>query len=154
MAITDSSRLRTVSPPTREGCTDRNLVFFTHANWVVFQALSPLPKEPVVFPRGKQVFVVHWIKQKLLHFQIHRHFTWYHICPFFSVSNRFFSYKFFYQAAHGILVPWPGIEPLPFVVGAWSLNSMTAREVPLFLRKKKSSNIKNFSITWIIVILL
>ena len=30
----------------------------------------------------------------------------------------------------GILVPWPGIEPMPPALGAWSLNHWTAREVP------------------------
>ena len=29
----------------------------------------------------------------------------------------------------GILVPWPGIKPLPPAVKAWSLNHCTAREV-------------------------
>ena len=34
-------------------------------------------------------------------------------------------------AACGILVPWPGIEPVPPAVEAWSLiNHWTAREVP------------------------
>ena len=30
----------------------------------------------------------------------------------------------------GILVPWPGIAPMPLAVGARSLNHRTAREVP------------------------
>ena len=29
-----------------------------------------------------------------------------------------------------ILVPWPGIEPMPLEVEAWSLNHWTSREVP------------------------
>ena len=33
-------------------------------------------------------------------------------------------------AARGILVPWPGIEPSPPAVEAWSLNHWTTREVP------------------------
>ena len=32
--------------------------------------------------------------------------------------------------AYGILVPWPGIEPLPPAVEAWSLNHWTSEEVP------------------------
>ena len=31
--------------------------------------------------------------------------------------------------ACGILVPWPGIEPVPPKVGAWSLNHWTTKEV-------------------------
>ena len=33
-------------------------------------------------------------------------------------------------SAWGILVPWPGIEPVPPAVEAWSLNHWTTREVP------------------------
>ena len=33
------------------------------------------------------------------------------------------------QVVCGILVPRPGIEPVPPVVEAWSLNHWTAREV-------------------------
>ena len=33
-------------------------------------------------------------------------------------------------AACGILVPWPGIEPTPSAVKAWSANHWTAREFP------------------------
>ena len=46
----------------------------------------------------------------------------------------FFSFLFFFfwpsRTAHGILVPRPGIEPLPPAVEAPSLNHRTAREVP------------------------
>ena len=31
------------------------------------------------------------------------------------------------------LVPWPGIEPGPPALGAWSLNHCTTREVPIFI---------------------
>ena len=34
--------------------------------------------------------------------------------------------------AYGILVPRPGIEPMPAAVEAWSLNHWTAREVPFW----------------------
>ena len=30
----------------------------------------------------------------------------------------------------GVLVPRPGIEPVPHALGVWSLNHWTAREVP------------------------
>ena len=33
-------------------------------------------------------------------------------------------------AAHGVLVPWPGSEPIAPAVEAWSLNHWTTREVP------------------------
>ena len=33
---------------------------------------------------------------------------------------------------YGILVPQPGIKPVPYAVEAWSLNHWTAREVPKF----------------------
>ena len=32
--------------------------------------------------------------------------------------------------AYGILVPWPGIEPMPPAVEAWCLNDWTTRDVP------------------------
>ena len=40
--------------------------------------------------------------------------------------------KFFWpcHTTYGILVPWPGIKPLPPAVEAWSLNHWTTREVP------------------------
>ena len=36
--------------------------------------------------------------------------------------------------ACGILVPWPGIEPMHPAMEVWSLNHRTAREVPLLLQ--------------------
>ena len=33
-------------------------------------------------------------------------------------------------SAYGILVPWPGIEPLAPALEAWSFNHWTAREIP------------------------
>ena len=46
----------------------------------------------------------------------------------------FFSFFFFWPhyAACGILVPRPGIEPVPPALGAQSLNHWTTREVPLY----------------------
>ena len=40
-----------------------------------------------------------------------------------------------------ILVPWPGIEPMPPALGAWSLNHWTTREVPF-------PNFKLFILYW------
>ena len=37
------------------------------------------------------------------------------------------------QAVCGILVPWPGIKPIPPVVEAWNLNYWTTRGVPNYL---------------------
>ena len=34
------------------------------------------------------------------------------------------------HAACGILVPWPGIEPVPAALGVWSLNHWASRKVP------------------------
>ena len=47
-----------------------------------------------------------------------------------------FSFFFFFwphHAACGILVPLPGIEPVPPALRAWSLDHLTAREVPAML---------------------
>ena len=72
-----------------------------------------------------------------------------HFQSFFTTTERwklncFFKfYLFIYLAAPGLtcsvralscgirdLVPWPGIEPGPPALGAWSLNHWTTREVP------------------------
>ena len=44
----------------------------------------------------------------------------------------FFFFLFFclHWMAYGILVPWPGIEPMPPAVEAWCLNDWTTRDVP------------------------
>ena len=58
-----------------------------------------------------------------------------------AISSRFYpgclyntsQESFFFQSCHtacGILVPRPGIKPMPPAVDAWSLNHWTAREVP------------------------
>ena len=36
-----------------------------------------------------------------------------------------------HHEAYGILVPWPGIEPMPSAVKMWSPNHWTAREFPI-----------------------
>ena len=38
------------------------------------------------------------------------------------------------QAVCGILVPWPGIKPIPPVVEAWNLNNWITRGVPNYSR--------------------
>ena len=56
------------------------------------------------------------------------------LCPFccWRMGWSFCLFLIFWphHAACGILVPWPGIEPAPPAVEAWSLNYWTAREVP------------------------
>ena len=53
-----------------------------------------------------------------------------------TIFNSIQIFKFFififwpHHAAHGILVPQPGMEPTPPAVEAWSVNYWTAREVP------------------------
>ena len=51
---------------------------------------------------------------------------------FFSLKanrNRYY----LLSASYGILVCWPGIEPMPSEVEVWSLNHLTTREFPKFL---------------------
>ena len=48
-----------------------------------------------------------------------------------------------YHVACKILVPWPGIEPMPPAVETWSLNHWTAREVPEGIFKNWNSNNNN-----------
>ena len=48
-----------------------------------------------------------------------------HLVGFLSF---FFSWP--HHTAYGIVVPWPGIEPTPPAVEAWSLNQWAAREAP------------------------
>ena len=55
---------------------------------------------------------------------------------FFSLSF-FLSFLFWpHHAARGILVPQPGIEPVPPAVEAWRLNHWATRQVllPFFLK--------------------
>ena len=47
-------------------------------------------------------------------------------CPFRSFAHCYFiSYFYFWPShgAHGILVPWPGMESMPLAVEAWSLTA-------------------------------
>ena len=55
----------------------------------------------------------------------------------FTQQNSFWLFFFnlkkcFDHIACGILVPWPGIEPVPVLpaLGVWSLNHWTTREIP------------------------
>ena len=45
----------------------------------------------------------------------------------------FFFFFWPYHMACGLLVPQPGIEPVPPAVEAWSLNHWMAREVPVYV---------------------
>ena len=55
-----------------------------------------------------------------------------HVCPLFLFIYSFFIFIFWpHRTAHRILVPRPGIEPVPPALEAQSLNQWTAREVPI-----------------------
>ena len=54
-------------------------------------------------------------------------YTWLQEKPYSKVS--FYFYFWPSCTAHGILVPWPGIETTPPAVETWVLNRWTAREV-------------------------
>ena len=56
--------------------------------------------------------------------------------------NLFIYLFWLYHAAYGILVPWPGIEPVTSAVEAQSLNLWTAREIPNFLIFCQSNDTK------------
>ena len=51
---------------------------------------------------------------------------------FFFLTLSFFTF-WPYHAAHGVLVPRPGIKPTPPAVEGWNLNHCTSREVLIFL---------------------
>ena len=50
-------------------------------------------------------------------------------CIWFWVGVVVFLFVFVHTACR-ILVPWPGMEPIPPAVGVWSLNCWTLLEVP------------------------
>ena len=52
------------------------------------------------------------------------------VCVCVYVYIYFLFFIFFDRVACGILVPGPGIEPMPPAVEAWNLNHWTAKEVP------------------------
>ena len=52
-----------------------------------------------------------------------------------AVASMLFNFFWPSCIAGGILVPGPGIEPMPSAAKAWSPTHWTAREVPLFLNK-------------------
>ena len=72
--------------------------------------------------------------------------TWIWACGSVSMANCFLFFdhimwhvgffSFFLPSdppSHGILIPWPGIEPTPPAVETWSPNCWTTREAPLYL---------------------
>ena len=62
----------------------------------------------------------------------------------FAFHGYLFQILFFFgYTACGILVPQPGIKPVPLAVEAPSLNHWTSREF-LMIRFRKSSMAKNF----------
>ena len=52
--------------------------------------------------------------------------------PIFIILKIYFFFLLRFVAC-GILVPQPGIKPMPPAVGVWSLNHWTTREVPITL---------------------
>ena len=48
----------------------------------------------------------------------------------FFVLSLSVSLFWLHHTACGILIPWPGIEPGPLAVNAWSPNHWTTRELP------------------------
>ena len=71
----------------------------------------------------------YWIIQIFLVFTNLMANTWYFIliCVCFLWSWAFF---LAIPKSCGILVPWPGIKPMPLAVKTWSPNQKTAREFP------------------------
>ena len=49
---------------------------------------------------------------------------------FFLIQNFFFSCL--YHETCQMLVPWPGIEPMPAALKVWSFNPWTTKEVPIW----------------------
>ena len=56
-------------------------------------------------------------------------------CTRVAAASMLFLFFWPHCIVCGILVPGPGIEPMPLAVTAWSPNHWTAREFPLFLNK-------------------
>ena len=52
------------------------------------------------------------------------------VCVYVSVCIYIYIFFFFGRAAYGILIPRPGMEPVPPAIEAQSLNHWTTREVP------------------------
>ena len=47
-----------------------------------------------------------------------------------NLTKFFFFFFLPCYVAYGVLVPWPGIKPVPSPLGVWSFNHWTAREIP------------------------
>ena len=73
-------------------------------------------------------------------------------CFFFLILFYFF---WLHHVAWGILVPWPGIEPLPPALEVRSPNHRTTREVPeVFLLGTIQLGLFFFFIHWVMLYLL
>lgn len=71
----------------------------------------------------------------------------------YLVGGISFMYIYFFPSwphciTFGILVPTPGIKPMPLTLGVWRLNHRTAREVLLF------QNLSVLGVTFIITIIV
>ena len=85
---------------------------------IIFVAPSILSFFPISFPPSLYLSV------------FYLPFLSFHPCFLFLIT---ISFSCFWPccAAGGVSVPWAGMEPLPPLLGAWSLNHWTTREVPL-----------------------
>ena len=105
----------------------------THVSCVSCTAGGFFTTKPLGKPRGKDVLIQNPPR------------LWFCSIFFFLVFQYLFIYLFTYLAVPGLsvargifsggmwnLVPWPGIEPRPPALGAWSLSLCTTREVPYF----------------------
>ena len=65
------------------------------------------------------------------------------VSPFYIESFFFFFLIFLlHHVACGNLVPWPGIEPMPLALEAWSLNHSASRKpLELFWPQRLESNL-------------
>ena len=107
----------------------------THVSCVSCTAGGFFTTEPVGKPGGKDVLIQN--PPRIWFCSFFFFFFW-----FFNIYLFIYLHIWLYQVlvvARGIfsggmwnLVPWPGIEPRPPALGAWSLSLCTTREVPYF----------------------
>ena len=90
-------------------------------------------------------FLKHWYNKQWIssriYLQVKQHVNQFCNLLFFK-NNLFYFFLIFlfiYLAVPGLsygmwdLVPWPGIKPRPYALGAWSLSHWTSKEVPVIL---------------------
>ena len=92
------------------------LLWFLHCMWILYHwATSEARTCYSSFLRYLLIHLFIWLYQILV------------------VACRIFSFGM-WTLSFGIwdLIPWPGIEPIPPVLGAWSLSHWTTREIPYY----------------------